>query len=802
MENIIYKIFELKKYKSLKNNIKCFESKDINIIINELKNNKGYHLNLFDDQNYILFGDIDHCESRSILTNILNDIINFFNLDESLLSFTISKNKDNEYGSHWSYPLLYCNLIQMKSYIKSFKTKFNNYKKYIDLSIYSDNRWFRLPMQTNDDKPNIHKIISGNASDFILNFINNNATKLELNINQNEEMDINENIISSKNTEKIKFLLHGLSYDRYNYNDWFIIGAIIYNESNDIEIFKDWSKAYKKYDLKELKDKWQAYSTSNNNKATIKTLIKMVKEDNPDYYDKYKDKFNKKPEFNFKQKITTSKIADHFKTIYGNKFIYQNNKLYYYNGIYWKYDNDEKYISLNKIISDEYYNYLIKLLENEEKKDLKNIEDDKKELIAKLYNTSRLNLTDLLNYNKRQNYINEIIIKLYDDSIKFDENNYLFAFNNKVFDLKENKFIEPKPEFYISITTGYNYIDQDEIENIKVIDNLLITIFPDEDIRNFYLCLLSTCLDGVPLEKFILANGSGGNGKGLLHEFMMYMIGNYSYVLPVNILLNDLKNGSNPELANMNKKRMIIAREPDQNKTFNCATIKEITGGDQINARLNFSNDTKTNLNLSFFLECNQKPKLNEVNDALSRRILDIPFKNKFVDETNYNLLDEEDKKTTFLINQYYKTNEFKDQYKQALFLILVKHYKIYNDNKRNLNIPKEIIKRNNEYLQNSDHLLSWFNDNYEKTDNIKDIIKLKDVYNNYKTSNYFNNLNKLEKRNDNYKNFTEKMETNKFLKKYVINNNHDTYIIKNHIIKNNNTNDDDEYETKSPLDF
>ena len=52
MENIIYKIFELKKYKSLKNNIKCFESKDINIIINELKNNKGYHLNLFDDQIY------------------------------------------------------------------------------------------------------------------------------------------------------------------------------------------------------------------------------------------------------------------------------------------------------------------------------------------------------------------------------------------------------------------------------------------------------------------------------------------------------------------------------------------------------------------------------------------------------------------------------------------------------------------------------------------------------------------------------------------------------------------------------
>jgi hypothetical protein len=35
-------------------------------------------------------------------------------------------------------------------------------------------------------------------------------------------------------------------------------------------------------------------------------------------------------------------------------------------------------------------------------------------------------------------------------------------------------------------------------------------------------------------------------------------------------------------------------------------------------------------------MECNDKPKLDEINDAMARRILDIPFKSRFVDEYIY----------------------------------------------------------------------------------------------------------------------------------------------------------------------
>ena len=165
---------------------------------------------------------------------------------------------------------------------------------------------------------------------------------------------------------------------------------------------------------------------------------------------------------------------------------------------------------------------------------------------------------------------------------------------------------------------------------------LIKSIFPDENIRNFYLTILSTGLDGIPLEKFIIANGGGGNGKGLLNEFVQCVCGNYAYVLPSNALTGSIKSGSNTEIGLLNRKRIVFSREPDSKADLNCNTIKEITGGSELNARVIYSKDTKVNLELTFILECNEKPKLNEVNDALRRRVIDVLFGQKFVDQQEY----------------------------------------------------------------------------------------------------------------------------------------------------------------------
>ena len=126
-------------------------------------------------------------------------------------------------------------------------------------------------------------------------------------------------------------------------------------------------------------------------------------------------------------------------------------------------------------------------------------------------------------------------------------------------------------------------------------------------------------------------------------------------------------------------------------------------------------------------------------------------------------------KKSTFLINSFYKTQEFKEKFKFALFLILAEHHKEFYKNNRVLPITNEIKQRNKEYMANSDELLNWFESKYEKTKDKKDTTKLKGIYDEYKNGDYFNNLNKLHKRTDNYKSFIEKFKTNMFLKKYII---------------------------------
>ena len=83
--------------------------------------------------------------------------------------------------------------------------------------------------------------------------------------------------------------------------------------------------------------------------------------------------------------------------------------------------------------------------------------------------------------------------------------------------------------------------------------------------------------------------------------------------------------------------------------------------------------------------------------------------------------------------------------------------------------------------------------------------IKLKRIYEMFKVSNYFNNLNKIQKRQNNYKHFIEKLESNIFLKKFITVDNHNNNIITNHIFKTSETLEDNdnasEFIDENPLD-
>jgi hypothetical protein len=100
-------------------------------------------------------------------------------------------------------------------------------------------------------------------------------------------------------------------------------------------------------------------------------------------------------------------------------------------------------------------NLNLELLKTQSTKDNKTALDNTIDYINELLK----NLRKIKDGNVKKKVLDEIKLHIVNNEIQFDEHPYLFSFNNKLFDLKQNKFIEPRADYYISQTTGYDYLD-------------------------------------------------------------------------------------------------------------------------------------------------------------------------------------------------------------------------------------------------------------------------------------------------------------------------------------------------------
>lgn len=494
----------------------------------------------------------------------------------------------------------------------------------------------------------------------------------------------------------------------------------------------------------------------------------LAKQSNPKGYNAWMNKYY--PDL-YSPLFTSGLIADFFINLYPNKFLCCDDKVYFFNGIYWETD-DKKLSNLNKFVDKTFYfdlvDYCNSILSYYNSKLGGTTDEDIKNKISKITDLLK-NINTMRKGSVRNAIIEDIVKFISNNNIVFDNNPYLFAFNNCVYDLKQGEFITPQPKFYITKTAGYNY-EKDYDNNLETeLDAIIDTIFPDKEVKEYYLIILSTGLCGLQLENLFIATGTGGNGKSLINSQFMRTLGAYGYKLPSHILLAPIKSGANPEVANMNNVRFILTQEPNQNKKICCSTLKEITGDKTLNVRDLYSSKCSINLTGTTLLEANEIPSVDEVNDAVFRRIRTIPFTSRFVSQEVYNTL--EDKKGIFVSNPYYKTDEFQDKYKQALFNILIKKFAIFQANKYILpNQPKSCIEKCSEFLATCDDIYSWFESKYEKVavSELCDAIPLSDIYSQFSQSLFFQNLSKMDKRKYNKKHFVSKIEENIFLRKFI----------------------------------
>jgi phage/plasmid-associated DNA primase len=354
---------------------------------------------------------------------------------------------------------------------------------------------------------------------------------------------------------------------------------------------------------------------------------------------------------------------------------------------------------------------------------------------------------------KQLKYVDTTEAFLTNELIKFDNNPDIIGFNNGIYDLIKHEFREVRYSDYITLSCGYDYNPVVDPIKTKEMENLLATIIPDLETRNLMIEVMSAGLTGRVIEKFVVFNGGGRNGKGLLDEFLKIIYGDYGHIYAnVSLLTEKDKTGGNPEKATIHNKRIVIMKEPDENEPLLNCNIKNLTGGGNVSGRMLYSNSSIIQLAMILIMECNEKPKLkSEPKDAEEDRFVDILFPNRFT-----TIEEEIDNVTVFKGNSNYKTIEWKESHRDAFLQILIQSFKVLQSNNYVLTIPSVVALRTKDYLNKSFPIVQLFNDHYEKSTDVKDILKLKDVYNHIKSTNTFMEFSKDLKRKYNYKFFVE----------------------------------------------
>ena len=123
-----------------------------------------------------------------------------------------------------------------------------------------------------------------------------------------------------------------------------------------------------------------------------------------------------------------------------------------------------------------------------------------------------------------------------------------------IYNLHHHQLIDYKPEYYISMSTGYE-IDRNnrDIEKENLLQTILIDIAGNQ--INFLKQLLARILLGQTFEKFTILRGCGWNGNSLLLELLLDTFGGYGHSIDINNLLNTGKSsGPNPEIAQIHNK--------------------------------------------------------------------------------------------------------------------------------------------------------------------------------------------------------------------------------------------------------
>jgi putative DNA primase/helicase len=207
----------------------------------------------------------------------------------------------------------------------------------------------------------------------------------------------------------------------------------------------------------------------------------------------------------------------------------------------------------------------------------------------------------------------------------FDTDPWLFGVQNGVVDLRTG---ELRPAEKKDLILKKSPVTFDADAKCPLWEQTLQRIMPAEGQIEYYQRMCGYMLTGSVTEQvFFFEHGEGQNGKSTVTATHEYIMGDYAWRASSSLFL-EARNATNDDnlKAGLPGKRMVIGSEIPTSCQLAEGRIKDLTGGDSVNARLLFNEAFNFMPVCKLVFYGNNKPNIRGTDDGIWRRIRFIPF--------------------------------------------------------------------------------------------------------------------------------------------------------------------------------
>jgi hypothetical protein len=260
------------------------------------------------------------------------------------------------------------------------------------------------------------------------------------------------------------------------------------------------------------------------------------------------------------------------------------------------------------------------------------------------------------NYNAAKNIVKALYGKIKTDD---DLNNKIYTstlkkicFNNGYYDFNKSKFINNFDDIETNIKIVMDFPERDDNIINDVYEKVLNPIFGGELLTPF-LHFISRVMAGESQDKlWSICLGERDCGKGVISDLLSNTFQNYVCSINANSLKIDKNNGDEAKklswLYHVQNARALLGNEIANNNIIDGNLIKKIcSGGDKIQMRTNYVNETNIRIQSTLILFNNDMPKCEPAD--VFQKLVPFSLPSKFVDE-----ITEEDKEK----NPHYKLSD------------------------------------------------------------------------------------------------------------------------------------------------